>query len=158
MVLYYFNKKENTEKNFALEIYKNILRESNFYLNQNEYFLKKDYNSSFELVSIFLILYIQHGIKNKTKETLKINENLISHFIGDLDESLRVNGIGDMSIGKYVKSYVKKFYYRLSIFPKNYDTNNIKFLSQYLTKFNLVTDNTSNDASRALIKHFKNLV
>ena len=46
-----------------------------------------------------------------------MNDELLSLFISDLDESLREKGIGDMSIGKYVKSYVKKFYFRISKFP-----------------------------------------
>ena len=33
----------------------------------------------------------------------------MSNFINDLDKSFREVGIGDMSIGKYVKKYVKKF-------------------------------------------------
>ena len=45
-------------------------------------------------------------------------KSLLILFIKDLDESLSLRGIGDMSIGKYVKSYVKKFYFRLSKFPK----------------------------------------
>ena len=53
---------------------------------------------------------------------LKVNDELVSLFISDLDESLREKGIGDMSIGKYVKSYVKKFYFRISKFP---DDNNL---------------------------------
>ena len=35
-------------------------------------------------------------------------------FIIDIDHTLREKGIGDMSIGKYVKAYVKKIYYRIS--------------------------------------------
>ena len=49
----------------------------------------------------------------------KVNDELVSLFISDLDESLREKGIGDMSIGKYVKSYVKKFYFRISKFPND---------------------------------------
>ena len=40
----------------------------------------------------------------------KINEELVKNLIVDLDKSMREIGIGDMSIGKYVKKYVKKFY------------------------------------------------
>ena len=51
---------------------------------------------------------------NNKKKYQVVNEELVSLFIADLDESLREKGIGDMSIGKYVKSYVKKFYFRIS--------------------------------------------
>ena len=46
---------------------------------------------------------------------METNNN--DYDIEDLDKALREIGIGDMSIGKYVKKYVKKFYYR-----KNYQT------------------------------------
>ena len=32
----------------------------------------------------------------------------MDYFIRDIDHSLRLSGIGDMSIGKYVKTYVKE--------------------------------------------------
>ena len=56
-------------------------------------------------------------LQNNRNKYLVINDKLVSLFIEDLDESLREKGIGDMSIGKYVKSYVKKFYFRLGKFP-----------------------------------------
>ena len=34
------------------------------------------------------------------------NQVLMDYFIRDIDHSLRLSGIGDMSIGKYVKTYV----------------------------------------------------
>ena len=72
---------------------------------------------------------------------LKINDELISLFISDLDESLREKGIGDMSIGKYVKSYVKKFYFRVSKFPDNNNLYKNKSFLEYLK----VTDLIKND-------------
>ena len=55
-------------------------------------------------------------MKNKhTGLNKRVNEELIKNLVNDLDKSLRDAGISDMSIGKYVKKYVKKFYYRLKI-------------------------------------------
>ena len=138
MILQYFTKKENIEKDIAEDTYKIILKESNLFIQKNNFFIKKDYNSSFEIVSIFIIIFIQLNIYYKPKNHKKINEKLISFFISDLDESLRVKGIGDMSIGKYVKSYVKKFYYRLSNFPKNFQFDKESLLIDYLNKFDLI--------------------
>ena len=69
----------------------------------------KSYKTSFELVSIFDYVYSEKFIEDDRKLYLKVNDKLVSLFIYDLDESLRQKGIGDMSIGKYVKSYVKNF-------------------------------------------------
>ena len=142
MVLQYFKKKENKEQIIAREQYKKILAESKTFLNENNFFKTKDYKTSFEIVSIFLIMFIRRNLlEHNKKKYLKVNEKLISLFISDLDESLREKGIGDMSIGKYVKSYVKKFYFRVSKFPKNNNLYNNEAFIQYLK----ITDLFKND-------------
>ena len=133
MILQYFKKKENKEQIIAVDQYKKILTESKFFLNNNDFFKIKDYKTSFEIVSIFLIMFIRKNLlENNRKKYLKVNDNLMSLFISDLDESLRAKGIGDMSIGKYVKSYVKKFYFRISKFPKDNNLYKNEFFIEYL--------------------------
>ena len=125
MILQYFKKKENKEQIIASNQYKKILSESNIFLNDNNFFKVKDYKTSFEIVSIFLIMNIRRNLLEANRTLfIKVNEKLISLFIADLDESLRQKGIGDMSIGKYVKSYVKKFYYRMN--KLELSNNNLK--------------------------------
>ena len=142
MILHYFKKKENKEQIIANEQYKRILSESNIFLNSNNFFKVKDFKTSFEIVSIFLIMFIRKNLLEENRRYyLKINDELISLFISDLDESLREKGIGDMSIGKYVKSYVKKFYFRVSKFPDNNNLYKNKSFLEYLK----VTDLIKND-------------
>ncbi len=156
MILQYFFKKENKDKKIAKLIYNDLLKASNSFLMKNEFFLNKNYNTSFELVSIFLIFYINKNIFNKIKNYQRINDNLISIFISDLDESLRTKGIGDMSIGKYVKSYVKKFYFRLKKFPKknHLDSNDIL---NYLKIFYFIHRNDQKNASLLILEVFKKI-
>ena len=142
MILQYFKKKENKEQIIATKQYKKIISESNIFLNENNFFIKKDYKTSFEIVSIFLIMFIRINLlENNKKKYLKVNDELISLFISDLDESLREKGIGDMSIGKYVKSYVKKFYFRISKFP---DDNNL-YKNESFIEYLKITDLIKND-------------
>ena len=142
MILHYIKKKENKEQIIANEQYKMILSESNIFLNSNNFFKVKDFKTSFEIVSIFLIMFIRKNLLEENRSYyLKINDELISLFISDLDESLREKGIGDMSIGKYVKSYVKKFYFRVSKFPDNNNLYKNKSFLEYLK----VTDLIKND-------------
>ena len=72
-----------------------------------------------------------------------------------MDNSLREKGIGDISIGKYVKSYVKKFYFRLSKFP-----NNIKedLFLQYLTLFDLIDKKDNLKATQKFIEIYKKFI
>ena len=155
MILHYFTKKENAEKIIAKNIYETILYKSNKVLNENSFFIEKNYNISFEIISLLIIMYINSNIKKKIKNYYKINEFLVSYFVSDLDESLRVKGIGDMSIGKYVKSYVKKFYFRLSKFPKVSDEINHDIFVEYLELFNIIESNKYFDASKKFLEIHK---
>ncbi len=159
MILHYFKKKENKELIIASKQYKNILIESKAFLNENNFFKVNDYNTSFEIVSIFLIMFIRKNLsKDNRKFYLKVNDKLISLFISDLDESLRQKGIGDMSIGKYVKSYVKKFYYRISKFPEDNNLyNNVSFI-EYLKITNLIKNDDYSEVSRKFNDKFSDFI
>ena len=157
MILHYFIKKENKQKKVAQQIYKNILSTSNALIHQNTFFKVKNYNSSFELVSFILIIYINSHIKNKVDNYKLLNEELIKLFITDLDDSLRNNGIGDMSIGKYVKSYVKKFYFRLKNFPREHNNLKLELFTNYLSKFDFIKEEELVIASETFFKLAKNI-
>ena len=149
MILQYFKKKENKEQIIAIEQYKKILAESNLFLNENNFFKIKNYKISFEIVSIFLIMFIRINLlENNRKLYLKVNDELLALFVTDLDESLREKGIGDMSIGKYVKSYVKKFYFRISKFPNDNNLYKNETFIEYLKITNLIENNDYIKVSR----------
>ena len=159
MILQYFKKRENKEQIIATEQYKKILFESNCFINGNNFFKTKDYKTSFEIVSIFLIMFIRKNLlENNKKIYLKVNDELVSLFISDLDESLREKGIGDMSIGKYVKSYVKKFYFRISKFPNNNNLYKNESFIEYLKITDLFKNDDYVDVSRKFNDKFGNLL
>ena len=147
MILQYFTKKENKERVIAEKIYKKILAESTSFLDENDFFISKDFNSSFEIVSMILIMHFEFNISKKINNYKSINEILLKLFISDLDETLRIKGIADTSIGKYVKAYVKKFYFRLSKFPKNNKIDNGEEVINYLKYLNLISPNNYLEAS-----------
>ena len=141
-----------------LDQYKKILEISKAFINQNNIFIVKNYNTSFEIVTIFIIFHIKLNLsKLNRSRSLKINEYLISFFVSDLDESLRAKGIGDMSIGKYVKSYVKKFYFRLSKFPFEIDEIDISEFSNYLKRFDFVKTDKNIEVSKLFFKEFNKI-
>ena len=159
MILQYFKKKENKEQIIAEKQYKQIICESKIFLNDNNFFIKKDYKTSFEIVSIFLIMFIRKNLlQNNRKQNLIVNEKLVSLFIADLDESLREKGIGDMSIGKYVKSYVKKFYFRISKFPDDNNLYNNEAFIEYLKITNLIKNNDYINVSRKFNDKFVDFI
>ena len=158
MILQYFKKKENKEQKIANEQYKKILSESIKFLNENDFFTVKDYKTSFEIISIFLIMFMRKNLLQDNRfQYLKVNEELISLFISDLDESLREKGIGDMSIGKYVKSYVKKFYFRISKFPNDNNLVNETFI-EYLKLINIIKNDDYVTVSRKFNDKFSDFI
>ena len=159
MILQYFKKKENKEQIIAIEQYKKILTESKLFLNENNFFKVKNYKISFEIVSIFLIMFIRINLLEYNRKIyLKVNDELVSLFISDLDESLREKGIGDMSIGKYVKSYVKKFYFRISKFPVDNNLYKNEAFIEYLKLTDLFKNEDYINVSRKFNDKFTEFI
>ena len=159
MILQYFKKKENKEQKIATKQYKKIIYESKIFLNNNNFFITKDYKTSFEIISIFLIMFIRINLlQNDRKKYLIVNDELVSLFISDLDDSLREKGIGDMSIGKYVKSYVKKFYFRISKFPDDNNLYNNETFIDYLKITNLIINEDYINVSRKFNDKFVDFI
>ena len=153
MFLQYFKKKENDYKIKSDEIYLSILNKSKSLLDK-KYFNEINFSISFELISVLLIFYL-HFLKDKDVYLkMKVNEQLIKTLVNDLDKSLRDVGISDMSIGKYVKKYVKKFYYRLKILDPIFENYNNEELLNYLNSFEFVNKNNSNELVNQLFEFF----
>ena len=66
-------------------------------------------------------------------------------FIKDLDYSFRSAGIGDMSIGKYVKKTVKKFYFRVKKLESIFENNDFQEFYKYCRKIELFHNNQNKD-------------
>ena len=159
MILQYLKKKENKEQLIATKQYQQVIYESNRFLNDNNFFITKDYKTSFEIVSIFLIMFIRKNLlESDKKKYRKVNDELVSLLISDLDESLREKGIGDMSIGKFVKSYVKKFYFRISKFPDDNNLCNNEAFIEYLKVTNLIKNEDYINVSRKFNDKFVDFI
>ncbi|MDC0060228.1 hypothetical protein OAJ19_00790 [Pelagibacteraceae bacterium] len=153
MILQYFKKKENEYKIKSNKIYLNILNKAKSLLNK-KFFNEIDFSISFEMISILLIYHLKF-FKNKDMASNKrVNEELMINLVNDLDKSLRDVGISDMSIGKYVKKYVKKFYYRLKILDPIFEKDNNRELLNYLNSLEFVNKNNSNELFNLLSKFF----
>ena len=151
MLLHYFYKKENKEKNYVHEIYSENLRLSINFIQSNKFILKNDFQTSFEIFSLFLIFHLKNFKDFKIKNFEKINEELINLFIKDLDYSFREIGIGDIKIGKYVKTFIKKFYFRLSIMDEILNTMNLKKTEEFITKLNFIKKDKITLASQEIL-------
>ena len=153
MILQYFKKKENEYKIKSDLIYLNILQKSKSLLNK-KYFNEVDFGTSFELISILLIYNLKFFKNKDITSKKKVNEELMKNLVNDLDKSLRDVGISDMSIGKYVKKYVKKFYFRLKILDPIFENDNNDELLNYLKSLEFVNKSNSNELVVKLYEFF----
>ena len=153
MILHYFINKENKDKKIANFLYLQTINASKDIINSNIFNKKKDFELSFEINSIILIV-IFIGAKKKTdKDWGLITQEMLNIFIKDLDHSLRLSGISDMSIGKYVKAYTKKFYFRLKELEKVFTLKDINSFKDYLTKTQILKDNEAAHNLKFFFKH-----
>tara|TARA_Y100001970_G_scaffold22436_1_gene26014 strand:- start:136 stop:627 length:492 start_codon:yes stop_codon:yes gene_type:complete len=150
MILQYFKKKENEYKKIADKIYVSTLLKSKE-LSKDNFFKEVNFDSSFELISIILIFYLK-TFKNINKSKYQqINDELVKNLINDLDKTLREIGIGDMSIGKYVKKYVKKFYYRIKVIDEILDNYNKERFIEFLASIKTVNNNNTSQMATELM-------
>ena len=84
MILQYFIKNENKDKKLANDIYLDLVNLAKEIFAKEDLHLKKDFNSSFELMSffIFAIFYSYMG-QNSFKKT---NQEIMNLYILDLDK------------------------------------------------------------------------
>ena len=157
MLLHYFYKKENKEKNYVNDIYSKNLRLSVRFIKTNKYILKNNFQTSFEIFSLFLIFHLKNFKDFKIKNFEKINDELMALFINDLDYSFREIGIGDMKIGKYVKTYIKKFYFRLLAMEEILNTMDLNKTVEFLSKLNIIKKNQITTTSKEILSIYLNI-
>ena len=137
MFLQYFKIKRNNYKNQTLSIYQEIVNHSNYFIKNSLNDKKYNFDEVFEIFSIITVFYLKKLKDTNTQSNNEISQKVIDKFIKDLDQNFREKGIGDMSIGKYVKKYVKKFYYRLMILDEILKENEDINFNSYIQKFGI---------------------
>ena len=133
MSLYHFFNKKNKVKSKAENIYFQIINISKEYINEINHPINQDFKTTFEIFCLFLIMYFKISKELRYDKFEKVNIELMKIFTKDLENYFRELGIGDMSIGKYVKSYIKKFYYRIKKLDLIYDSKKFEEINEFLT-------------------------
>jgi len=148
MFFKYFNLKKNNLNDQSLTFYKEIVNHSNIFIKNQISDENLNFNDVFEIFTIVTIFYLKKLKDKNTSDSKIISQEIIDSFVRDLDQHFREQGIGDMSIGKYVKKYVKKFYYRLKILDAVFENNKELDINEYLYKIDsLPKENTDQISS-----------
>jgi len=134
MFFKYFNLKKNNLNDQSLTFYKEIVNHSNIFIKNQISDENLNFNDVFEIFTIVTIFYLKKLKDKNTPDSKIISQEIIDCLVSDLDQHFREQGIGDMSIGKYVKKYVKKFYYRLKILDAVFENNKELDINEYLYK------------------------
>ena len=157
MILQYFIRNENKDKNLAKDIYSSLVNLSKEIITKEILSIKNDFNSSFEIMSLFIFV-IFYSYKGQ-KKTKRINQEIMNLYVLDIDKSLRELGIGDTQIGKYVKSYVKKVYFRIKKLEHIFENDNKVDFQSYINKVNISSKIEDNkELSVFLFKVLKKLI
>ena len=138
MFFKYFNLKKNNLNDQSLTFYKEIVNHSNNIIKNNNSDENVNFNDVFEIFSIVTIFYLKKLKDKNTTDSKTISQEIIDSFVRDLDQHFREQGIGDMSIGKYVKKYVKKFYFRLKTLDTIFQKKNELDINEYLKKIDFI--------------------
>jgi len=157
MFFKYFNLKKNNHNNQSFYLYQEIVNHSNDFIKNNLNHRNLNFNEVFEIFSVVIIFYLKKFKDKDNVESKNLSQTIIDSFVTDLDQHFREQGIGDMSIGKYVKKYVKKFYYRLKILDPIFENDLNEELLNYLNSLGFVNKNNSNELNDQLLEFFREI-
>lgn len=119
---------KNPTKKPAYSLYQRLVDQARspfFYKDLN---IEDSIKGRFELICLhaFLVLY-------RLKNHRKLGQSLFDVMFSDIDRSLREIGVGDLSVGKKVKSFAEIFYGRIECYEKG--LKNEKELKHFLHSF-----------------------
>ncbi|MDP1975672.1 MAG: ubiquinol-cytochrome C chaperone family protein [Alphaproteobacteria bacterium] len=123
-----FNLFQNRYKKPAYSLYQRLVEQARSPLFYETLKIEDSIKGRFELILIHAFLVLHRLKKHK-----KLGQNLFDLLFYDLDRSIRELGVGDLSVGKKIKSFAELFYARIECYEKGLD--DFDFLKQSLVSF-----------------------
>ena len=158
MILHYFKNKENKDKKIANFLYLKTIMSSKKIIDNDLFNKDKGFDVTFEINSILLITIFIGSKRKINKNWVDINQELLNIFIKDLDHSIRLLGISDMYIGKYVKSYTKKFFFRIKKVENIYQSKDFNLFAEYISKLQILNSNNNTHILQNIFLDLKTLL
>lgn len=126
--MFIFNLFQNRYKKPAYSLYQRLVEQARSPWFYKTLKIEDSIKGRFELILIhaFLVLH-------RLKKQKKLGQNLFDLLFYDFDRSIRELGVGDLSVGKKIKSFAELFYARIECYEKG--LINLDFLKQSLVSF-----------------------
>ena len=124
----FFFKKKKYNKKSLKDVLNNIIKISNSVSLNKRFKIPTSFNARYEIILILIfLLYLR--LKNEKVNKIKI-QIIYNYLFEYLDYSLREIGIGDLSVGKKVKTLGRIFSFRIRSYEESViiDFKNIKKL------------------------------
>lgn len=120
---------ENRGNGAAHRLYVNLAvqsRQPGFYL---DFGVPDTLDGRFDLLALHLFLVLRRlsGLQT-SPEAKEVSQQLFDVMFGDMDQSLREMGVGDLSVGKKIRSMSEAFYGRVAAYEKGLQAEDDKVL------------------------------
>jgi cytochrome b pre-mRNA-processing protein 3 len=98
----------------------------------------------FEMIVLHCTL-VMRRLRAGEKAVAALGQPLLEYMFGDFDRSIREIGVGDMSVGKYMKRLGKSFYGRATAYDQALDAGDTSLLAEAIGRNILATSEEPED-------------
>ncbi len=120
MIFNLFKSKAQKREEIADDLYRQIVaaaRQPEFYLS---YAVEDSVTGRFEMIVLHAYVFF-YRMKSETAENRELSQAVFGRFFQDMDDSLREQGVGDLSVPKKIKKMAQSFYGHAEAYDKARD-------------------------------------
>lgn len=141
----FFFKKKKYNKKSLKDVLNNIIKISNSVSLNKRFKIPTSFNARYEIILILIfLLYLR--LKNEKVNKIKI-QIIYNYLFEYLDYSLREIGVGDLSVGKKIKTLARIFSFRMKLYEESVKIDFIsikKLIKKYVYKNKVKKRNLDN--------------
>lgn len=114
-------------------LYREIVRQSRVVVFFTDYLVPDTPDGRFDLIALHAGLVLRR-LRDEPQRTARLSQALFDRMFIDMDESLREMGVGDLSVGRYVKGLARNFYGRLKAYGDALDAGDAAMIQSALAR------------------------
>ncbi len=137
----------------ALDLYLRIVRHSRLALFYAEWGVPDTRDGRFEMIGLHAALLMRR-LRAEGREGQELAQALFDVMFVDMDHALREIGVGDLSVGKYVKSMAQTFFARAHALDAPLAAADVGAVAEVLTRNVYVTGTEPSKAAVLSLAHY----